>query len=265
MNEPSLSQTISLLSPTSQEPIGQVSMQWSLDTRQVVILDLKTRCDEIAVTCIAGALVNILKESLSSTYGSAVCWPHHADHSLSVILKAAGFTQAGLFMQRKAFSEDGQVAFRDLDEAQLNHYLNTHAHKMAAIAAEFHHHNVDMVYAKIREDYEKRFSVGLISDEERIQCIVDNKNGNQVGILWTSLHQEGAVRASFIEEIEIYEESRNRGYGQKAVRAIGNVSYGRRIDVLSLFVHPDNIPACNLYRKLGFQPGRFEFVYKKPR
>jgi ribosomal protein S18 acetylase RimI-like enzyme len=79
----------------------------------------------------------------------------------------------------------------------------------------------------------------------------------EIGTIWTSIREEGAERTAFIEEVEISPSERGAGYGARTIKALGNESYGATVDVVSLFVQPENVPAYALYRKLEFQPGRF--------
>jgi len=121
-------------------------------------------------------------------------------------------------------------------------------------------HDPDKVYSHVLQEYRARLVNGPCSDDEAILSICDTATGEAVGLVWISFRQEGSHRAAFIEEIEIFESKRGKGYGTKAIKALGNASLERSIDIVSLFVQPENIPAYALYRKLDFEPGRFEFV-----
>ena len=64
----------------------------------------------------------------------------------------------------------------------------------------------------------------------------------------------------FIQELEIFKAFRKKGYGKNALMALGYFSFFYPAEVAALFVQPEHTPAFNLYKKLEFQPGKYEFV-----
>lgn len=260
MNKNTSTEKIALLDPISRDVVGQVSVDMCKEDSQIVIHEVEPKNPGCPVSLLSTAFRMIINELFTQQYKSAVAWPSSADERTSAILKGAGFRRTGLFMRRSAFNEDGHIEFHPPCASNLDDFLNAHARKIAEQTAAHSFHDPGRVYAHVRQEYQERFSDGPCSDDEAILTVDDVETHETVGLVWTSFRQEGPDRAAFVEEIEIFESKRGKKYGTRAIRALGNSSFGRIIDVVSLFVQPENVPAYALYRKLEFKPGRLEFV-----
>ncbi len=174
------------------------------------------------VCTISVALQASINGLMGQIYHSAIAWPSSSDNLTCAILAGAGFIRTGLFMKRSAFKENGHIEFKPLSYPGLDKYLDIQAQKVAMKAASFYGHEVEKVFNHVRQEYRKQFSNGPCSDNESILCVLGVAKQEEVGILWISFRQEGADRAVFIEEFEIWKPHRGKSYGENAMRALGN-------------------------------------------
>jgi ribosomal protein S18 acetylase RimI-like enzyme len=248
---------------TAGDVVGVACIDLCEEDSQIIIHEVAPKNHVCPVPSLSAALRSAIHELLARKYKSATAWPSSVDERMSDILEGAGFKRTGLFMRRSAFSEEGHIEFNSPSSSVLDKFLDAHARRVADETAKHTLHDPEKIYIHVRQDYNARFRNGLSSDDETILSICDAATREIVGSVWVSFRQEGSDRAAFIEEIEILKSKRKRGHGTKAIKALGNSSFGRSIDVVSLFVQPENVPAYALYKKLKFEPGRFEYVYRQ--
>jgi ribosomal protein S18 acetylase RimI-like enzyme len=79
-------------------------------------------------------------------------------------------------------------------------------------------------------------------EDTRIKLRIDGKD---VGEALTRDYKDGEV---FLTDFEIFDEYRNKGYGQKALTYLID-----KCGVNSLTVDPNNKPAMHIYGKFGFK------------
>ncbi|MCC5831403.1 MAG: GNAT family N-acetyltransferase [Phycisphaeraceae bacterium] len=210
----------------------------------------------------ADALRMVAENQLANGLRSVITWPAMNDIEWCTVLEKAGFVRTGLFMKRAAIGEDQDIALKTLDDKRLADFLEQHAAKTAEATAMHRQIERDDVIGHVMDDYRTRFSNGSIASSEAILSIVDRPASRAVGLIWLSFHTEGDSPTAFIEEIQIEPAYRRKGYARRCIRSLGSMSLARPIDVISLFVQPENIPAYLLYQSLGFEPGRSEYLYR---
>ncbi len=246
--------SIDLRCPASTSIIGHARLDLCEAEQQIIIHGIDYNSGKPSIPLLAAALKSAINNLLAGQYNSAMCWPPFEDTSFSAILDQAGFRRTGLFMRHAAFNEDGYIEFHRPSETDMNEYRQRSAPENDSM-------NTSHPLLKIAHQFEERFVHTPLPTDETILALINAKKWEAVGLLWGSFHQEGSDRAVFIEEIGIFQDARRKGFGTQAIKALGNSSFGKTIDVVSLFVQPENLPAYALYKKLAFQPGRYEFTY----
>jgi dTDP-4-amino-4,6-dideoxy-D-galactose acyltransferase len=97
-------------------------------------------------------------------------------------------------------------------------------------------------------------SVARLNAEE---VLIYVENNNVMGMVTLSTDEMGGV----IGLIGVDHQFRDKGAGQKLVQATCNYFKNKNIDFLSVITQKANIPACNFYRKCGFEVFLTENVY----
>jgi RimJ/RimL family protein N-acetyltransferase len=81
--------------------------------------------------------------------------------------------------------------------------------------------------------------------------IQDHEN-HQVGGLWYMIAERDRKQFIFVIDIQIFEQSRRRGYGTKAFRLMEDQARELGISSIALNVFKNNQPARAMYEKLGY-------------
>ncbi|MFM2089610.1 MAG: hypothetical protein RLZZ127_99 [Planctomycetota bacterium] len=207
------------------------------------------------------ALHRAIREAWRPGQGSVSAFPPHGDDGWQALLAAAGFRRTGVFMRMSAPAEATGIRFRPLDAPALGTYLAAHADVQAASMVVHRGGLLEAWRGRIAADLEERFRNGSCPGGEGIRAIIDSDAGDEVGVIWTSDHDEGGRLAVFIEEFAIHPQFRRRGCARRALRTIGDPASGLPGDILSLFVQPENTPAWALYQSMGCRPGRAEWLW----
>jgi dTDP-4-amino-4,6-dideoxy-D-galactose acyltransferase len=97
-------------------------------------------------------------------------------------------------------------------------------------------------------------SVARLNAEE---VLVYTENKEVIGMVTLSEDERGGV----IGLIGVDRQFRSKGTGQKLVQAACSYFMKKHTDYLSVITQKANIPACNFYRKCGFEVFLTENVY----
>jgi ribosomal protein S18 acetylase RimI-like enzyme len=174
-------------------------------------------------------------------------FPAHTDAAWQSLLAAAGFRRTGVFMRMPAAAVATGIRFEPLGPSALEAYLAAHADLQAASLAAHRGGPLTVWRERIAADLAERFRSGSCPGPEGIRTVIDGDVGDEVGVIWTSDHDEGGRRSVFIEEFAIHPHCRRKGFARRALLAIGDPRSGLSGDILSLFVQPENQPAWALY------------------
>ena len=99
---------------------------------------------------------------------------------------------------------------------------------------------------KIKEE----FLVPLANKKNLIYFLEDDNN--IVGYLNFLLINRNGKKTLYLNDIIISEDSRGKGYGKQAMNWIIKFSKKKNRDRIGLGLRPENKPAFNLYKKMGF-------------
>ena len=77
-------------------------------------------------------------------------------------------------------------------------------------------------------------------------------SGDDVGMLWLAVQEQGGVTKAFVFDVQIYEPFRRQGYGTAAFQAMEEKVNDLGLDTITLHVFGSNHPAREMYKKLGY-------------
>lgn len=100
-----------------------------------------------------------------------------------------------------------------------------------------------------RKQFEQLLPDGVHSKNQLLYSIIDETNGNKVGLLWVEVKNHSA----FIYDFIIDEAFRGKGYGKQALQALDEKLKSMNVEVVGLHVFGDNLAAQELYKKMGYQ------------
>jgi ribosomal protein S18 acetylase RimI-like enzyme len=101
---------------------------------------------------------------------------------------------------------------------------------------------------RARKEFEHYLPEGIHTQDQYLWSILDNE-ANKIGVLWVQVKEQKA----FIFDFIIDEEFRGKGLGKQALMAMEDKLKSMNVDSVALHVFGDNIPAQELYRKMGFE------------
>jgi ribosomal protein S18 acetylase RimI-like enzyme len=100
-----------------------------------------------------------------------------------------------------------------------------------------------------RKEFEQLLPDGVNSRDQFLYSIVDETEGDKIGLLWVQVKDQKA----FIYDFIIDESFRGKGYGKQALLALDEKLKSMDVESVGLHVFGDNITAQELYRKMGYQ------------
>lgn len=104
-----------------------------------------------------------------------------------------------------------------------------------------------------RKEFGNLLPNGIKTPGVSIFSIIDNDTKKNVGVLWVEWNRK-EYSSTYIWDIVIYKEFRQKGYGHAAMEELEKVAKinGSKSIVLHVFGH--NKPAISMYEKLGYYP-----------
>jgi ribosomal protein S18 acetylase RimI-like enzyme len=98
-----------------------------------------------------------------------------------------------------------------------------------------------------KEEFKRYLPDGIHSKDQYVWSIFDGDN--KLGALWVQVKDAKA----FILDFVIDEAFRGKGYGKQALTAMDEKLKTMGAESVALHVFGDNIPAQELYKKMGFE------------
>ena len=112
-----------------------------------------------------------------------------------------------------------------------------------------------------REAFTRTQIAQLLSGYNSI-ALVARVEGQIVGFVIGEIYIDGRVLQGHICTIEILPNFRRRGIGEKLLQEIEELFKQKKVKASALEVREDNVPAIELYRKLGYEKiGRLRNYY----
>lgn len=102
-----------------------------------------------------------------------------------------------------------------------------------------------------REDIGEELPDGLASKDQYLYSIVEDESAQKVGVLWITVQR--AKQMVFVQDIEIDEAFRRRGYAEQAFLRLEEKVKELGMAKIGLHVFGFNHAAQALYKKLGFE------------
>lgn len=106
---------------------------------------------------------------------------------------------------------------------------------------------------KSRQEHLKLLPDGLQTKNEFIYSIVDETNGQKIGILWVEVKMDESPRRAFGYDFWIEEKFRGQGFGKQALAALDEKLKSMDVESMAIHVFGDNLTAQGLYKKMGFE------------
>jgi ribosomal protein S18 acetylase RimI-like enzyme len=110
----------------------------------------------------------------------------------------------------------------------------------------------DEAHARAEREFAELLPDGPATPGNWLWSIVDPGSREPVGVLWVAERDRPSGRGLYIYDIRVDEDSRGRGYGGGALRALERFARERGFASLRLHVFGDNDVARGLYRREGF-------------
>ena len=112
-----------------------------------------------------------------------------------------------------------------------------------------------------REAFTRTQIAQLLSGYNSI-ALIARVEGQIVGFVIGEIYIDGRVLQGHICTIEILPNFRRRGIGEKLLQEIEELFKQKKVKASALEVREDNVPAIELYRKLGYEKiGRLRNYY----
>jgi ribosomal protein S18 acetylase RimI-like enzyme len=93
----------------------------------------------------------------------------------------------------------------------------------------------------------------LASPGQFFYMIYDDALDARVGYLWWGIREQAGTRTAVLYFVGIFEPYRRRGYATHVLRVLEEVVKQVGLDEIRLYVFGHNVPAWELYEKMGFE------------
>lgn len=100
-----------------------------------------------------------------------------------------------------------------------------------------------------RKEFKELLPDGVNSQDQFLYSIIDQADGNKIGLLWVQVRDHKA----FVYDFIIDESFRGKGYGKQALTALDETLKAMDVESVRLHVFGDNVTAQELYKKMGYQ------------
>jgi len=94
---------------------------------------------------------------------------------------------------------------------------------------------------------------GLATRDNFIYSLIVADEPSPVGTLWIMIRERNSRKEAFIDDIDIFEKFRRRGYAAQALNALDEIVKEMGIHTIHLHVFGHNHAARNLYEKSGYE------------
>ena len=94
---------------------------------------------------------------------------------------------------------------------------------------------------------------GLATQDHFLYSLIVTDEASPVGTLWIMIRERNGRKEAFIDDIEIVESFRRRGYAAQALNAVEEIVKGMGIHTIRLQVFGHNQAARELYEKCGYE------------
>ena len=136
-----------------------------------------------------------------------------------------------------------------MEQAEFEAYLEEDIQRYAQEHVRVGNWKPSEALEKSTKEHEKLLPNGLESKNQYLFTLLDEDTDAKVGILWVNIEGDRA----FVYDFIIDEALRGKGYGRQALMALEEKLRSMNVDSVGLHVFGDNIPAQELYKKMGFQ------------
>ena len=134
---------------------------------------------------------------------------------------------------------------------------------------------LESIEAVMLSTYPELEGIGFIERRERAEVLlaryfegegnidIARIDGERAGVLWwvVDYHPFTEERTAMILIVSVSPTYRRKGIARELLQKAREESLARGIKKLRLFVNPDNLPAWQLYRSLGFRAKITELVW----
>lgn len=110
----------------------------------------------------------------------------------------------------------------------------------------------DIAQALAEESFHKQLPNGRSSENNEILTIVHSTMGT-IGTLWLQTRRQPLPNSIHVLDIFIKQEKRQQGFGEATMKKLEEMALERACPAITLHVFEHNIPARQLYLKLGFK------------
>ncbi|QUM88952.1 GNAT family N-acetyltransferase [Moritella sp. 36] len=128
--------------------------------------------------------------------------------------------------------------------AYCDYFIDDYSHEIS----QNYGHAMDRAVELAQQDLIRCFPNGLETNEHELLCI--ESESNLVGYLWHSI--KVSDKSTFIYDFFIFPNSRNKGYGKLAIKALESQLKSIGIEQIKLRVAYHNQRALKLYQEVGF-------------
>ncbi len=99
---------------------------------------------------------------------------------------------------------------------------------------------------------EKRKFLKTLENKEKFVFLIESEK-NIIGYLEACIWKNKKIPTSYIEDMVIKKEYRKKGFGKKAIKWFIDKSKKEGVKRIGLGTRAENLPAIELYKKLGFK------------
>jgi ribosomal protein S18 acetylase RimI-like enzyme len=149
--------------------------------------------------------------------------------------------------------ENISMQLRKMTESEFQSYLEYTYVKYADEQAKAGFWPADRAIELAKAEITDLLPDGLATKDHFLYCLVVPGEPAPVGVLWIMIRVRNGRREAFIDDIEIYENFRRKGYASQALGILENIITEMGLKTIRLHVFGHNQNALKLYEKCGYE------------
>ncbi|MBN1179207.1 MAG: GNAT family N-acetyltransferase [Anaerolineae bacterium] len=144
------------------------------------------------------------------------------------------------------------IKLRPMTEDEFDAYLAVRLPDYAQEHAKAGNWSPDEAMQRAEEQLRQLLPDGLATKNHDFFVVEAKETGDDVGMLWLAVREQGETTKAFVFDVQIYEPFRRQGYGSATFRAMEEKVEALGLDTIALHVFGSNYPAREMYKKLGY-------------
>ena len=145
------------------------------------------------------------------------------------------------------------MRLREMTESEYSSYLERFYVEYAGEQVKAGSWPADRAIELAKAEIKELMPDGLATKDQYLYSLIVTGEPTPVGFIWLMIRKRNGCKEAFIDDIEIYENFRRKGYAVQALDELDVIAKEMGIHKIRLHVFAHNHRARELYEKCGYK------------